>query len=199
MGRVFRSVSAALALFASTAVAVPAFSSTYLQCVPFARAESGIEIYGNAREWWSQAAGRYERGNQPRVGAVMAFAPTRAMPIGHVAVVSRIVSDREVLVSHSNWSPINGRRGQIERNVRAVDVSAAGDWSEVRVWYAPIRDLGLRSNPVRGFIYANGSNGSNNMDVQQQQQRRSNGTTIAMATTPDRDGALAAIVASLGS
>ena len=197
MGRIFRSVSVALALFASTTVAVPAFSSTYLQCVPFARAESGIEIYGNAREWWGQAAGRYERGNQPRVGAVMAFAPTRAMPIGHVAVVSRIVSDREVLVSHSNWSPINGRRGQIERNVRAVDVSAAGDWSEVRVWYAPIRDLGLRSNPVRGFIYANGSNGSNSMDAQQ--QRRSNGTNIAMATTPDRDGALAAIVASLGS
>lgn len=130
-----------------------ATATGYLQCVPFARAESGIDIRGNAGTWWSQAAGRYERGQEPRVGAVMAFAPTGGMPIGHVAVVSQILSDRELLISHANWSPINGRRGQIERNVRAIDVSPAGDWSQVRVWYAPIRDLGTRVNPVRGFIY----------------------------------------------
>ncbi|MFM6854589.1 MAG: CHAP domain-containing protein [Sphingopyxis sp.] len=143
----------AMALVVAAAVSAPAISSSYLQCVPFARMESGIQLMGNARDWWAQANGRYDRGQTPRAGAVMAFAPTRAMPIGHVAVVSRIISDREVLLTHANWSPINGRRGQIERNVRAVDVSAAGDWSQVRVWYAPIRDLGLRVNPIRGFIY----------------------------------------------
>ncbi|NKB15730.1 MAG: SDR family NAD(P)-dependent oxidoreductase, partial [Sphingomonadales bacterium] len=119
-----------IALIATVAIAgssIPAVASGYLQCVPFARAESGIDIRGNALTWWSQAEGRYDRGQQPRVGAVMAFAPTRAMPIGHVAVVSQIVSEREVLISHSNWSPINGRRGQVERDVRALDVSAAGD------------------------------------------------------------------------
>lgn len=188
MGRFFRSVAVASALIASTLASVPAVASSYLQCVPFARAESGIEIYGNARDWWAEAAGRYDRGNQPRVGAVMAFAPTRAMPIGHVAVVSQVVSDREVLLSHSNWSPINGRRGQIERNVRAIDVSAAGDWSEVRVWYAPLRDLGLRSNPVRGFIYPGAHNGID---------RQVTNRDIAMIT-PDRSGALAAIVARVG-
>src|SRR3546814_2644234 len=72
-----------------------------------------------------------------------------------VAVVEKIVGDREILISHSNWSPIHGRRGQIERHVRVVDVSDAGDWSLVRVWYAPIRDLGTRTNPVQGFIYPN--------------------------------------------
>lgn len=132
-----------------------ATATGYLQCVPFARAESGISIRGNAGTWWHQAVGRYERGQEPRVGAVMAFAPTQGMPIGHVAVVSQIVSDRELLISHANWSPINGRRGQVERNVRVLDVSAAGDWSRVRVWYAPIRDLGTRVNPVQGFIYPN--------------------------------------------
>ena len=75
------------------------------------------------------------------------------MPIGHVATVSQIVSDREVLISHSNWSLINGHRGQIERNVRAVDVSDAGDWSKVRVWYAPLGGLGTSSYPLFGFIY----------------------------------------------
>lgn len=144
-----------LALIALLAIAsaTTATATGYLQCVPFARAESGVDIRGNARDWWHQADGRYERGQTPREGAVMAFAPTPAMPIGHVAVVSRIVSDREVLISHSNWSPINGRRGQVERNVRALDVSAAGDWSQVRVWYAPIQGLGTRVNPIRGFIY----------------------------------------------
>jgi len=134
----------------------PAAAQGYLQCVPFARAESGVEIRGNAKTWWSQAAGTYQRGEEPRKGAVMAFAGTRGMPLGHVAVVKKIVSDREILIDHANWSPINGRRGQIERNVRVVDVSDAGDWSMVRVWYAPIGDLGLRANPVQGFIYADG-------------------------------------------
>jgi len=135
----------------------PAAAQGYLQCVPFARAESGVEIRGNAKTWWSQAAGTYQRGEEPRKGAVMAFAGTRGMPLGHVAVVKKIVSDREILIDHANWSPINGRRGQIERNVRVVDVSNAGDWSMVRVWYAPIGDLGLRANPVQGFIYADGA------------------------------------------
>jgi surface antigen len=124
-----------------------------LQCVPFARDSSGIELYGNAKTWWGQAAGRYDRGTTPKIGAVMAFKPTRRMRIGHVATVSQIVSDREVLVSHANWSLINGRRGQIERNVRVIDVSTAGDWSQVKVWYAPLRDLGTSTYPLYGFIY----------------------------------------------
>lgn len=145
-------LAASLTMLAGT----PAAANSYLQCVPFARAESGVEIRGNAKTWWAQAAGQYERGAEPRQGAVMAFAGTRGMPAGHVAVVKKVVSDREILIDHANWSPINGRRGQIERDVRVVDVSNAGDWSMVRVWYAPIGDLGLRANPVQGFIYAKG-------------------------------------------
>lgn len=152
-----RTIASALA-FAMTLSALltsaPAMAGGYLQCVPFARELSGIQLHGNAGTWWNQAAGEYDRGHEPRVGAVMAFAGTRAMPVGHVAVVSKVLGDREILISHANWSPINGRRGQIERNVRAIDVSPAGDWSMVRVWYAPIGDLGLRPNPVQGFIYS---------------------------------------------
>ncbi len=43
--------------------------------------------------------------------------------------------------------------GSIEDDVRAVDVSPDNDWSEVRVWYAPIQDLGGTHWPVTGFIY----------------------------------------------
>ena len=140
----------ALVLAASiTVVAATPVAAGVLQCVPFARSVSGIAIYGNAKTWWGQAAGTNARGNRPRAGAVMAFAGTRVMPLGHVAVVSRILNAREVLLDHANWS----RPGGIERGVLAVDVSAAGDWSAVRVWHSPTRSLGLRINPVQGFIY----------------------------------------------
>lgn len=155
--RFFRTAAACLTMVAAMLATTPAAASAYLQCVPFARAESGVEIQGNAKSWWTQAAGQYERGHEPRRGAVMAFASAPGMPMGHVAVVKKVVGDREILIDHANWSPINGRRGQIERNVRVIDVSDAGDWSMVRVWYAPIGDLGLRANPVQGFIYADGA------------------------------------------
>lgn len=125
----------------------------YLECVPYARQISGIAIYGDAHTWWQQAAGRYARGNKPRPGAVMALKPYGAMQLGHVAAVSRVVDSRTVLLRHANWSPINGTRGQIEDNVKAVDVSPANDWSEVRIWYAPQGDLGTTRWPVAGFIY----------------------------------------------
>ena len=91
------------ALFAAAMLALGAFSAVpatagVLQCAPFAREVSGIEIFGNANTWWNQAAGRYDRGHEPRVGAVLSFASSRAMPVGHVAMVSKIISDREVLI-----------------------------------------------------------------------------------------------------
>ena len=42
---------------------------------------------------------------------------------------------------------------QLFRNVRAIDVSDAGDWSLVKVWYAPQGGLGTSSYPTDGFIY----------------------------------------------
>jgi surface antigen len=141
-----------LAVFGVIALIIPA-QAMALQCVPYARQASGVQIFGNAKTWWAQAAGRYARGSEPKVGAVMAFKPTRSMPLGHVGMVSKIVSDREVLIDHANWSTIGGRRGHIERGARVLDVSPNGDWSQVRVWYAPIKGLGTSTYPLHGFIY----------------------------------------------
>lgn len=125
----------------------------YLQCVPYAREVTGIQIYGDAYTWWDQAEGRYKRGSRPKAGAVMAFRPHGNMRLGHVAAVSRVIDSRTVLLSHANWSPIDGRLGQVERNVKAVDVSPDNDWSEVRVWYDPLQGLGTTHWPLEGFIY----------------------------------------------
>ena len=126
----------------------------YLQCVPYARAVTGIQIRGDAWTWWDQADGRYARGFWPKVGAVMALKPHGNSHLGHVAAVSRIIDSRTILIRHANWSPINGRRGQIEDNVKVIDVSDTNDWSEVRVWYAPIQAIGGSVWPVQGFIYS---------------------------------------------
>jgi surface antigen len=130
-----------------------AMADMYWQCVPFARLISGIQIFGDARTWWQQAVGKYETGFQPRAGAVLCFKPTGRMTLGHVAVVSQVLTDRVIQITHANWSLIDGSRGQIEKDVTVIDVSPQGDWSEVKVWYDPNRDLGATTYPTYGFIY----------------------------------------------
>ncbi len=145
-------------LFLLPLALIAAFPATaeqpYWQCAAFARQFSGIEIRGDAWTWWGLAEGRYAKGDRPRVGAVLSFTPSGSMRLGHVATVTQVLGDREIAVTHANWSRINGTRGQIERDVLVRDVSAAGDWSRVRVWYAPLGDLGTTAWPVDGFIYA---------------------------------------------
>lgn len=115
-------------------------------CVPFARTLSGVQIKGNARTWWAGAAGRYARGAVPKPGSVMVFSGSRSMPMGHVAVVAEVVSDRRILIDHANWT-----RNKVSLGMVVLDVSAAGDWSAVRVESEP--GVPGRVNPVYGFIY----------------------------------------------
>ena len=123
------------------------------QCAPFARMFSGLQLFGAAKSWWQQAVGKYGQGHTPTEGAVLVFKAMGSMRSGHVATVSKVVGDRMIKVTHANWSPINGRRGQVERDVTVIDTSSAGDWSRVRVWYAPIKGLGTTDYPTFGFIY----------------------------------------------
>ena len=146
------------AMFAAV-VAVSAFApatvaqaqDTYYQCVRFAREFSGIQIYGDAWTWWASAQREGMRtGRAPEVGAVFVFQPHGASTRGHVAVVSQILTERVMRISHANWG---GSRGRIERDVTVVDVSDANDWSRVRVWHHPSGDLGVSVYPTYGFIY----------------------------------------------
>lgn len=115
-------------------------------CVPFARDASGVEIKGDAGTWWDQAKGKFARGKQPLVGSVMAFSATRKLPRGHIAVVSKVVSDREILIDHANWKP-----SQVTLGMSVVDVSSKNDWSMVKV--ASVGDTLGRAYPVDGFIW----------------------------------------------
>ncbi len=143
-----RAALASLVAFASLLM-MPATANARLQCVAYARQIGDVQLSGNGRDWWGNAAGVYARGQRPQAGAVLAFKASGAMPYGHVAVVSKVVDDRHILINHANWSA----PGLIERGVEVVDISPAGDWSQVRVWYGKTRSLGLRPSPTFGFIY----------------------------------------------
>jgi surface antigen len=137
-----------------------------VSCVPYARQVSGIMVTGNAWQWWNNASGLYARGDQPEVGSVLNFRPNRRMHLGHVAVVSRVVNAREVIVDHANW-PSGGRAGTVSHDVAVVDVSEANNWSAVRVELG--RDGTFGSvYPTYGFIY----------------NRPDTGTIIASVTRP---------------
>jgi surface antigen len=118
-----------------------------LECAPYARTASGIHLYGDAADWWDEASGRYLRTDHPQPGAVLVFRRSGRLPEGHVSVVSQVASGREILVNQANW--VHHHLGQGEP---VVDVSADNDWSAVRVWWAPSRQLGSTVYPTFGFV-----------------------------------------------
>jgi hypothetical protein len=121
----------------------------FLQCVPYARALSGIYIQGDANTWWTQASGRYERSTWPASGAVLVLRGYQDPARGHLAVVTAIVSGREIRVDQANWL----NQGEVSVRVPVLDVSPANDWSEVRVWHIPSGSWGVRVYRAEGFIH----------------------------------------------
>jgi surface antigen len=145
-----------------------------LQCVPFARAASGIELKGNAVNWWDAASGVYQRGSNPEVGAVLNFRANGSMRLGHVAVVRDIVNQREIEIDHANWAWSG--KGNVSRGVSVVDVSERNDWTAVRVALGHGDNFGsiygtygfIYDRPDTGTMVANvqpGRGGAPNRDV----------------------------------
>ncbi len=124
-----------------------------IQCVAFAKYDAGIDISGNARDWWGRAAGVYQRGSRPEQGSVLAFRPNDRMPLGHVAVVSGIEDSRTIVIDQSHW----GSRG-ISRDIEVKDVSEENDWSAVRVQLGHGGAFGS-IYPTHGFIYPRADGG----------------------------------------
>lgn len=124
-----------------------------ISCVPYARQATGMDISGNGRDWWHNAAGLYARGNRPEVGSVMAFPGSGGMRSGHVAVVERVISSREVHIHHANWGGPGIRRGSIMRSVSVIDASPNNDWTQVRVQVGHSAENYGRPYPVYGFIH----------------------------------------------
>ena len=125
-----------------------AFGGSVIQCVAFAKQDAGIEISGNARDWWSNAAGVYERGHRPEIGSVLSFRPNGRMPLGHVAVVAGVTDSRTITIDQAHWNSSG-----ITRDIVVKDVSDNNDWSAVRVQLAREGEFGSIYG-THGFIYA---------------------------------------------
>ena len=118
-----------------------------LECAPFARALSGVRLWGPAADWWDLADGRYQRATQPEIGAVLVFRRSPRLREGHAAVVSQVISSREVLVTQANWV-----RHRVTADQPVIDVSEQGDWSAVRVWWPESGQMGTTAYAAHGFI-----------------------------------------------
>lgn len=130
------------------------YSSDIVQCVPYARQTSGIELYGDAYSWWHKAAGRYRRGHVPEQGAILVFKNTSHMPSGHVAMVKDVIGPRKIDIAHSNWGHDSRSRHIIYDSQRVLDISPANDWTQVRVWNDEKNVFGY-PYATYGFIYNN--------------------------------------------
>lgn len=124
-----------------------------ISCVPYARSVTGMEISGNGRDWWHNAAGRYARGQRPEVGSILSFPSSGGMRAGHVAVVSRVVNPRMIEIDHANWGGPGIRRGQVMRGVKVMDVSDDNSWTRVRVQVGWTAENFGREYPTHGFIH----------------------------------------------
>jgi surface antigen len=122
--------------------------STPLQCVVYARDRTGINIRGDAADWWDRAAGKYARGKDPILGSILVLTGYAGPHRSHLAVVTAMISDREIRIDHANWFD----DGTILRNDPVIDVSPDNDWSEVRVFNPRTDALGVRTYLVQGFI-----------------------------------------------
>ena len=116
-------------------------------CVPYARHISGVQIYGDAHQWWQKADGIYAKGHLPKPGAVLVLSKTNRLRYGHLAVVNKILGTHLITIDHANWWP-----GKISRDMKVRDVSPGNDWSQLQFWNADASAFG-KVYPALGFIY----------------------------------------------
>ena len=123
-----------------------------VECAPYARQLTGLRLAGDAAQWWDEAAGLYPRSHHPSPGAVLVFQRSRRLPSGHVSVVAKLLSRREILVDQANWW-----HGHVSQDDLVRDISPANDWSLVRVWWRPTDALGVTAFATLGFIGGEGN------------------------------------------
>ena len=114
---------------------------------PFARALTGVQLAGAADDWWGKSVGRYQRAATPEAGGILVLRRSDRLPDGHVAVVTRVLSSRQVLVSQANWV-----HHRVLQDQPVIEVSARNDWRLVRVRWPPTDQMGIADYPARGFI-----------------------------------------------
>ena len=127
-------------------------ASARIDDVAYVKSVTGMAIPGEAWSWWDGSNGRYARGHRPMPSAVLVFRQQQNLPVGHLAIVTKVLSPREVRISHADWASTWATRGRITGNVPVLDVSRTNDWTQVRLWYANSGTVD-RVYDTYGFVY----------------------------------------------
>ena len=137
---------------ASDVQGIHPYQGELVQCVPYARDVSGIDIMGDAWTWWDAADGKYLRGHRPKFMAVLVLSRTQRLKLGHVAVVVDLLGPREIRVTQANFGSDPVSRRIIYDAMPVSDVSPGNDWSMVRFWNYQLQAWGI-VYPAYGFVY----------------------------------------------
>ncbi|MGA9794028.1 MAG: CHAP domain-containing protein [Rhizomicrobium sp.] len=127
---------------------IESYSGPHEECVPYARARSGVDVHGDAWTWWDKTEGKYAHNSEPVLGSVLVLTGYAGPHRAHLAYVSSMVSAREIRIDHANW--LND--GDVYTDDPVVDVSPDNDWSEVRVFNPRAANWGTKTYVVQGFI-----------------------------------------------
>ncbi|HZT19948.1 MAG TPA: CHAP domain-containing protein [Dongiaceae bacterium] len=144
--------TAALPAVPPSAEGIHPYQGDLIQCVPYARQVTGIDISGDAWTWWEAADGRYQRGHQPRFMAVLVLSRTQRLRLGHVAVVVDVQGPRLIRVTHANFGSDPVSRRIIYDSMPVTDVSPDNDWTLVQFWNYQAQAWGILY-PAYGFVY----------------------------------------------
>ena len=127
------------------------YASDHQECVPFVRDRSDIKLYGNAHSWWDQIP-KNQRSHTPAPGAIMVLSDSHKLHYGHLALVTQLINNREIEVTHTNWGSNSSTRRRVYEMMRVRDSSTDNDWSEATFWNKDAGSFGF-PYPVDGFIH----------------------------------------------
>ena len=85
----------------------------------------------------------------PRSAACWCFAARADCRVATSPWCHRSLGARQILVTQANWV-----HSRVSLDQPVIDVSAANDWSIVRVWWPPSGGMGITDYPAYGFIRA---------------------------------------------
>ena len=120
--------------------------------------------WGNAEQWWDYTEDGYERGQEPRLGAIACWKDgpttnsdtTETDGAGHVAIVERINPDGSIITSESGyntekywWLTRRTKDGFYVGDEYREDNNTKGNWGSV---YASSKFQGFIYCPVTSFI-----------------------------------------------
>ncbi len=97
-------------------------------CALYARAQTGVFLFGAAGGWWDEALAAISAAKSRRWARSWSSGERAVFPRATSRSSPRSINAREIVVDHANWY-----HGMVTRDVTVIDNSPNNDWSAVAV------------------------------------------------------------------